>query len=147
MEGGINRAVALRRPAAASADASADAPQLVGLAPDAGSCGAGAQPQRAVRGKPVGARAHQARHPAQRARGAIGRAPVGCQRYRVRIISHRRRLLDQDNACAKYHIDSLRYAGLLPNDAPALCRIEPVEQIQVATEAEEKTVVVLDELQ
>ncbi|PTX92074.1 hypothetical protein DB346_24310 [Verrucomicrobia bacterium LW23] len=94
----------------------------------------------------MGARAHQARRPAERAGRPLGGTPGGCQRYRVRIISYRRRLLDQDNACAKFHIDSLRYAGLLPDDAPALCRIEPVEQIQVATPAEEKTVIVLEEL-
>ena len=60
-------------------------------------------------------------------------------RYTVRVTSYRRRLLDEDNLCEKFHIDSLRYAGILPSDAPERCHIETF-QIKVSTKKEEKTV-------
>jgi len=34
----------------------------------------------------------------------------------VRITSVRKRLLDPDNLCEKYHLDLCRYAGIIPGD-------------------------------
>src|SRR5262245_14699047 len=45
-------------------------------------------------------------------------------RYLVRFTDYRFRLLDEDNSCAKFHCDALRYCGLLPSDAPNRCKIE-----------------------
>jgi hypothetical protein len=42
----------------------------------------------------------------------------------VRVTSYRSRLLDEDNLVAKYHIDALRYAGVLASDAPQHTHIE-----------------------
>jgi hypothetical protein len=61
----------------------------------------------------------------------------------VRITSHRRRLLDEDNLCEKYAVDSLRYAGILPSDAPDCCQIQTA-QIKVASKQEEKTVIEIE---
>jgi len=63
-------------------------------------------------------------------------------KFLVRIISYRRRLLDEDNLAEKYHVDSLRYASLLPDDSPLLVSIKP-EQVKVKTEEEERTEIFL----
>lgn len=64
----------------------------------------------------------------------------GSGKYLVRIGSIRRRLLDDDNLCEKWHVDSLRYAGILPSDAPDRCRIETSQRLCQAGE-EEKTLI------
>jgi len=58
--------------------------------------------------------------------------------YVVRVTSFRTRLLDTDNLVPKWHVDSLRYAGILPSDAPDRARIETSQQ-KVKTKAEERT--------
>lgn len=58
-------------------------------------------------------------------------------RYKVVVHNYRRRLLDEDNLCPKFHIDALRYSGLLPTDAPGSCKIS-VGQSKVATRDEER---------
>ena len=45
-------------------------------------------------------------------------------RILVRIESVRKRLLDEDNLVSKYHTDLCRYSGLIPSDAPGVCKIE-----------------------
>ena len=40
------------------------------------------------------------------------------RQFLVRVTSFRRRLLDEDNLCEKYHVDLCRYAGAIPDDAP-----------------------------
>lgn len=59
-------------------------------------------------------------------------------RVHVRITSFRRRLIDPDNLCPKYFIDSLRYAGIIPNDREEDIILE-VSQVKVKTKAEERT--------
>jgi hypothetical protein len=59
--------------------------------------------------------------------GALGARQVQATatgRFLVRITSVRKRLLDYDNLCEKYHIDCLRYSGLLPGDGPGQTEIE-----------------------
>lgn len=63
--------------------------------------------------------------------------------YLVRVTSVRKRLLDEDNLCEKFHIDGLRYAGLLPDDAPAKCRIETTQRLCRGAGEEEKTIIEL----
>ena len=64
-------------------------------------------------------------------------------RFRVTVHSVRKRLLDEDNACEKFLIDQLRYAGLISNDNPALttisttqrkCEEEEVEHVEIIVE-------------
>ena len=50
------------------------------------------------------------------------------QRFLVRVTSFRKRLLDEDNLAEKYHVDLLRYAGILPQDTPGICKIEVSQQ-------------------
>jgi hypothetical protein len=57
-------------------------------------------------------------------------------RYLVRVESVRSRLLDEDNLCAKYHVDCLRYAGILPSDAPGVAKIEVTQRRCLKGEAE-----------
>lgn len=59
------------------------------------------QPQRAIPDEPLG-----------KTHGEAACSP----RFTLRITSFRARLIDPDNLCAKYVIDSLRYAKLLPDD-------------------------------
>ena len=61
-----------------------------------------------------------------------------CSRFLVRVVSVRRRLLDEDNLCAKYHVDLCRYAGALPCDAPERCHIETTQR-KAAKGEEERT--------
>jgi hypothetical protein len=61
------------------------------------------------------------------------------EKYLVRVTSVRLRLLDEDNLCEKFHVDCLRYAGILPSDAPGRCRIETTQRLCRAGE-EEKTI-------
>tara|TARA_R110000868_G_scaffold394400_1_gene665725 strand:- start:1510 stop:1917 length:408 start_codon:yes stop_codon:yes gene_type:complete len=56
----------------------------------------------------------------------------------VRVTSYRVRLLDEDNLCEKFHIDALRYSGILPSDAPDRTRII-TSQEKVRTKAEQRT--------
>ena len=49
--------------------------------------------------------------------------PAG-RKFFVRVASFRRRLLDEDNLCEKYHVDLCRYAGAIPDDAPGQVKIE-----------------------
>lgn len=65
-------------------------------------------------------------------------------RYVVRVISHRARLLDEDNLCPKYHVDSCRYAGLLPSDAPGQTEIR-TSQVQVS-KRDEMTIIEIERL-
>lgn len=58
----------------------------------------------------------------------------------VRVVSFRRRLLDEDNICEKYHIDALRYLGVLASDAPGHTQII-TSQTKVKTKGEERTVI------
>jgi hypothetical protein len=70
---------------------------------------------------------------------AASQAQEGDTRFRiVRVKSFRTRLLDTDNLVPKWHVDALRYAGILPSDAPDRARIETSQQ-KVKTKAEERT--------
>lgn len=61
--------------------------------------------------------------------------PVG-ERILVRVTSIRRRLLDEDNLCEKFHVDLCRYAGIIPDDAPAQVKIETTQRQCVGGEPE-----------
>lgn len=57
-------------------------------------------------------------------------------RILVRVTSFRRRLLDEDNLCEKFHTDLCRYAGLIPSDAPGTTKIEVSQEKVGSKEAE-----------
>ena len=57
--------------------------------------------------------------------------------YIVSIKAYRCRLLDEDNICEKYHIDALRYAGIIPEDDPGTVRIK-TSQSKVSKKCYEK---------
>jgi len=59
-------------------------------------------------------------------------------RRRVTVTSYRVRLLDQDNLCVKYHIDGLRYNGVIKDDTTEDIEIF-VHQHKVKTRKEERT--------
>lgn len=58
--------------------------------------------------------------------------------YVVRVTSYRTRLLDTDNLVPKWHIDALRYAGILPADSPDCCQVITTQR-KVAKRTEERT--------
>lgn len=71
---------------------------------------------------------------------AMEKAPSG--KFILRIESHRRRLLDEDNTCEKYLVDTLRYAGLIPADDPETLHIE-VTQFKCKKDQEEHVVITI----
>jgi hypothetical protein len=46
------------------------------------------------------------------------------EKLSVRITSFRKRLIDPDNLCEKFHLDLCRYAGAIPDDAPDCITLE-----------------------
>ncbi|MES2367041.1 MAG: hypothetical protein V4563_14290 [Pseudomonadota bacterium] len=63
--------------------------------------------------------------------GTLGEIQVQArlgQRVLVRVTAFRRRLLDEDNLCEKFHCDLLRYAGLIFDDCPGETKIEVAQQ-------------------
>ncbi len=56
----------------------------------------------------------------------------------VSVVSYRRRELDEDNLCEKFHVDALRYAGILPSDEPGRCHIVTTQK-KVRHKKEERT--------
>lgn len=87
------------------------------------------------------ARARPVAEPQRIARdAALGAAQTksrDSQRFLVRITSVRKRLLDEDNLVGKYHCDLLRYAGIIPSDAPAVTSIQTRQRKAAKGEAEE----------
>ena len=67
------------------------------------------------------------------------------QKFLVRVTSIRKRLLDEDNLCEKYHVDLCRYAGIIPCDEADKVKIE-VCQKKAGKADEEKTVIEVFEL-
>lgn len=63
----------------------------------------------------------------------------------IRIESRRVRIQDPDNAVAKFHIDAIRYAGIIPDDTTAEIELA-ITQTKVATKAEEGTLITLTRL-
>jgi len=59
-------------------------------------------------------------------------------RFLVSVTSVRKRLADEDGLCEKYVLDCCRYAGLIPDDAPGICKVE-TSQRKTAKGEEEHT--------
>ncbi len=75
--------------------------------------------------------------------GTMGEVQVQAglgRRFLVRVTSHRKRLLDEDNLCCKYLVDLCRYAGILPSDAPGTAKIEVAQQKTGPKEPERTTI-------
>lgn len=63
--------------------------------------------------------------------GAVGKVQIQeptRRRFLVRIEAVRRRLIDEDNLCEKYHVDLLRYAGIISGDEAGTTRIETTQR-------------------
>lgn len=76
----------------------------------------------------AGAPAELERNPGHGAMGALQvQGRIGC-RFLVCVTAFRRRLLDEDNLCEKYHVDLCRYAGALPGDEAGRTKIEVSQQ-------------------
>jgi hypothetical protein len=61
-------------------------------------------------------------------------------RFLVRVTTRRKRLIDEDNLCEKYHVDLCRYAGVLFDDAPERTKIEVSQAKCKKGEPEEITI-------
>lgn len=80
--------------------------------------------------------------------GALGAIPVQRKtsgRFFVRVTSYRKRLLDEDNLCEKYHVDLCRYSGMLPQDSPGTAKIEVCQQ-KVGSKEQERVQIEIFEL-
>jgi hypothetical protein len=67
-------------------------------------------------------------------------------RVLIRLTSIRKRLLDEDNLCEKYHVDLCRYAGILSGDEAGKTKIE-VRQVKAGKEEQERTLIEVFSLQ
>lgn len=68
---------------------------------------------------------------------ATGQVQEGANgRILIRVTSIRRRLADEDGLCEKYMVDCCRYAGLVLDDAPGICKIETTQRKAAKGEAE-----------
>ena len=68
---------------------------------------------------------------------AKGEAEKGnSERVLVRVTSVRKRLIDEDNLCEKFHVDACRYAGLIHGDEPSKTKIEVCQRKAEKGEAE-----------
>lgn len=78
--------------------------------------------------------------PVGKVEGKVGYEPRGHARHRVRIVSRRVRICDADNLVGgcKHAIDSLRIAGIIPEDDPTSISLE-VSQEKVSSYKEEET--------
>lgn len=76
----------------------------------------------------AGALAHLERNLADGTVGAVQVQGTVGKHFRVRVKSYRKRLLDEDNLCEKYHVDLLRYAGVIPKDSPGTAKIEVCQE-------------------
>lgn len=65
-------------------------------------------------------------------------------RVLVRVESIRSRLLDEDNLCEKYHVDLLRYAGVIAGDTPDEIKIEVSQRKAQKGEQERIVIEVVD---
>lgn len=75
-------------------------------------------------------------HPSDAPLGAKAvQRPTG-ERFLVRVTSIRKRLLDLDNICEKYHVDLLRRIGAIPDDSPAAILLETSQRKALKKEAE-----------
>ena len=63
----------------------------------------------------------------------------------VRVTSIRKRLIDEDNLCEKYHVDLCRYAGIILGDEADKTKIE-VSQRKAEKSEQEKTVIEVFEI-
>jgi len=61
-------------------------------------------------------------------------------KFLVRVTSRRRRLIDEDNLCEKFHVDCCRYTGVIPGDSPECAHIE-VSQEKVSNKEQEETLI------
>lgn len=64
----------------------------------------------------------------------------------VRCQSRRVQLCDADNEIFKWHIDALRYAGIISDDSTAEIELQIAPQIKVGTFAEECVEITIQEL-
>jgi len=62
------------------------------------------------------------------------------ERVLVRITSVRKRLIDEDNLCEKYHVDLCRYAGIISGDEASKTKIETTQR--KAQKGEEEKVII-----
>lgn len=65
------------------------------------------------------------------------------ERLLVRVVSIRKRLLDEDNLCEKYLVDCLRYIGAIPGDEPEKVKIETSQRKAEKGEQEQTLVEIL----
>jgi hypothetical protein len=63
-------------------------------------------------------------YPSFRTMGKVQAKKGTSRKFLVRVTSIRKRLLDIDNLCEKYHVDLCRYAGIISSDAPGTTEIE-----------------------
>ena len=76
--------------------------------------------------------------------GALGKVQVQKgthRRFLVVVTSVRKFLLDDDNLCEKFHVDLLRYSGVIPGDSPVTTRIQVAER---KTRGDEKEQIIIE---
>ena len=67
-------------------------------------------------------------------------------RVSITVISFRMRLCDADGISAKAAIDGLVHSGVLQDDSPKFVKEVKYQQVKVGSTSEEKTVILLEEV-
>lgn len=59
---------------------------------------------------------------------AVSGKEADAARVRVRVVSYRKRLIDPDNLCPKFHIDACRYAGFIKDDSAKEIELSVIQE-------------------
>ncbi len=92
--------------------------------------------RRKARAKGVGATPILERDPSDELLAKAQIQEAASSRVLVRITSVRKRLLDEDNLCEKFHVDCLRYFGVIRDDSAKTTKIETRQRKTEAGEPE-----------
>lgn len=85
-------------------------------------------------------------HPGQTPDAARAYQAPNPTRYAVSFRSFRIKPQDPDNCVAKYAIDSLRYAKLIPDDSSTFIDLHIYPDVKVRKRAEERTEITITEI-
>ena len=80
--------------------------------------------------------------------GALGTRKVqkrDTRKFLVRVTSFRKRLIDEDNLCEKFHVDLCRYSGMLPSDAAGKARVTTGQE-KVGSDEDERIEIVIERI-
>lgn len=93
---------------------------------------------------------HSGRHKSTKPKRTVRRRSLATnadQKFDCRVdiecVSYRTRLVDPDNLCAKFFVDSIKEAGIIEDDSAKYVASVTYRQVKVQTRLEEKTELII----